>query len=296
MQVGARGATVGHVPDRSEIIVMLARQRSGTNPLCDVLSSHPDVFCTPEVFHDRPSPDAYLEVEANFFRFLERHPKACLGRAPSWDEQQAMFLDFLDFLQTFTEKRFMVIDVKYNSTHHLNASWKFISAEPTMFAFIRNNDLRVLNLTRRNYLRYHVSQCKANLTQTWAAPVDTRHRDDRIRIDVPTMLDDLELCRAENEIVTKSFADYRRYLSLDYQELFPVMGAPISDDALGRISAWLGLGPEFKRDPTYRKQAVLGLRETIENYDEVEQALTGTPFEYCLEDEAMYHTPREATG
>ncbi|HEY6550188.1 MAG TPA: hypothetical protein VIY71_03195 [Solirubrobacterales bacterium] len=274
--------------EHSDVIVMLARQRSGTNPLRDVLDSHPDVFCTPEVFHDRPSPEADLEVETNFFRFVEKHPAGGLRIAHDWAEQEKIFQDFLVFLRNFTEKRFVVIDVKYNSTHHLNASWKFISAEPTLFPFIRSSHLRVLNLTRRNFLRYHLSQCKAELTQTWAARADGGHKDGRIKVDIAAMVRSLELCRAENEVVDKSFENYGRYLNIDYAELFPVIGEPVSDDALGRIAEWLGVEAAFENVPTYRKQAVLGLRETIENYEEVEEALRDTAFHYCLEDEPMY--------
>jgi hypothetical protein len=272
----------------SEVVVMLARQRSGTNPLRDVLDSHRDIFCTPEVFHDRPSADAEFEVEMNFFRFVEQHPKGGLSRALSWSQQQEIFRDFLTFLKGFTEKRFVVVDVKYNATHHLSPAWKFISAEPTIFSFIRNDRVYALNLTRRNFLRYHVSQAKANRTQTWTAVADKGHKDDKIQIDVDAMLRSLELCRAENEIIDRSFAHYKRYLNIDYAELFPVMGGSVSADALGRISGWLGLEPAFENDPRYRKQAVLGLAATIDNYDEVEQALRGTAFEHCLEDEPMY--------
>jgi hypothetical protein len=272
----------------SDVILMLARQRSGTNPLRDVLDSHPEIFCTPEVFHDRPSPDADLEVETNFFRFVEQHPKGRLTRAHDWDQKQELFRDFLVYLRGFTDKRFVVIDVKYNSTHHLNASWKFISAEPTMFPFLRSDWVHVLNLTRRNFLRYHLSQSKADLTQRWTARADERHDDDRLWLDIADLLRTLELCRAENEIIDQSFESYGRYLSIDYADLFPVMGEPVADDALTRISGWLGVDPAFENDPTYRKQAVLGLRETIENYEEVEEALRGTVFEYCLQDEPMY--------
>jgi hypothetical protein len=277
--------------ENSEVIFMLARQRSGTNPLRNVLDSHPEIFCTPEVFHDRPSADAELEVETNFFRFVEQHPQGRLSRAHDWDQQKAIFSDFLDFLRSFTEKRFVMVDVKYNATHHLNAAWKFISAEPTMFPFIRSERLYVFNLTRRNYLRYYLSQSKADRSQTWTALAKASQKDDKIQLDVAAMLRSLELCRAENEIIDRSFSDHQRYLNIDYADLFPVMGAPVSGDALGRIAGWLGLEDAFENDPAYRKQAVLGLRDTIENFDEVERALTGTAFEYCLEDEPMYRQP-----
>ena len=75
----------------------------------------------------------------------------------------------------------------------------------------------------------------------------------------------------------------------DGEDLFQEIGAAMSDQTLQRIAQWLGIEPTFvQTKPRYRKQSVLPLEATIENYDEVAQALSGTDFEYCLEDEAIY--------
>ena len=42
------------------MVILLARQRSGTNALRDVLDSHQEVFCLPEVFQAEPSPNAAI--------------------------------------------------------------------------------------------------------------------------------------------------------------------------------------------------------------------------------------------
>src|ERR671916_608662 len=82
-----------------DVVIMLARQRSGTNALRDVLQSHPDIFCTPEVFHERPSPDAHLEVETNFWNFLEAHPKGTVRRSQSLESQHELFVAYMRFLR-----------------------------------------------------------------------------------------------------------------------------------------------------------------------------------------------------
>jgi LPS sulfotransferase NodH len=280
--------------DLDGVVIMLARQRSGTNALRDVLQSHPDIFCTPEVFHERPSPDAYLEVETNFWNFLEEHPAGTVRRSQSLETQREIFVDYMGFLRSFTDKRYVVVDVKYNSTHHLDGPWRGVAEQPSMFVFMKRSNLRTLNLTRLNYLRYYLSWYKAQATRAWAASADsgTAHRDQRVRLEPERVLWALELCRAEDEVVGRSLSGYSRYKSLDYDDLFPVMAAPPSAQALGWIAEWLGVAATFAElHPQYRKQAVLGLRETIENYDEIASALQGTRFEYCLEDESMYRNP-----
>jgi hypothetical protein len=278
--------------DYSSFVILLARQRSGTNPLRDVLATHPQIFCTPEVFHELPSPEAELEVETNFFNFLEQHPRGHEKRPLSFEAQEEIFLDFLSYLRCFSDKSFVFVDVKYNSTHHLDEPWREITAQPTMFRFIKRHELRVLNLTRRNYLRYYLSLAKANLTGRWTEVNDrpTAEPEPSVTVDIADLLIILDLCRSENDRIAQSFDEFGPlYLTFDYQELVTASGAPISPEILDMIAAWLGIPNDFSQTASrYRKQSALPLRETIQNYAAVERALRGTGFEYCLEDEPMY--------
>lgn len=298
--------------DYSNFILLLARQRSGTNPLRSVLDTHGEIFCVPEVFHDRPTPDWDLEVDTNYVNFLERRMGDDVRGLLALPDHGALFLDFLEYVRCFSDRRYVLIDVKYNSTHHVAKYWRFVTEEPFLFSLVRDNGIRVLNLTRRNYLRYYLSETKAHLTRRWEA-FDERvvgdrpwyvkkyagraaPEDPRIRIDIDDMLKVLELCRSESEVVARSFAGYDRYLELDYEDMFREMGAPIAFDALDRITGWLGLDPAVtERRPQYKKQSALALEDTIENFDEVADALRGTPMEYCLADEPVYRKQAEST-
>jgi len=280
--------------DSSDFILLLARQRSGTNPLRDVLATHPRIFCTPEVFHNEPSPSAELEVETNFFNFLEQHPLGTVKRSISMEAQGRLFLDFLEYLRCFTDKRYVLLDVKYNSTHHLDGPWREIAAQPDLFRFIKRHRVRVLNLTRHNALRSHLSLLKANLTNTWTVESGASGPppDQQVVVDTAEMLHVLRMCRAEDELIDRSFEAYEPYLTFDYEELFPELGGRPSAAVLERVSNWLGIDPEFRPSPKYRKQSALTLEETIANHDEVVQALAGTALESCLEDERMYRAQR----
>jgi hypothetical protein len=291
--------------DPSGFIVLLARQRSGTNPLRSVLGTHPDVFCVPEVFNDQPSPDWRLEVDTNWANYLVRRAGGDLRSVLAAPDHRELFLDFLEYLRAFSDKRFLLIDVKYNSTHHVMKYWRFLGEEPFLFTLLKAEGVRVLNLTRSNYLRYWLSEVKAQLTRSWeafdeAVVGDTNWyrekyagrpaRDEpTVKLDVGETLETLEHCRAENEMVRTSFAGYDRYLELEYTELFTQIGAPASEAGLERICGWLGISPDFaERRPQYKKQSALPLEQTIENYGEIAAALSGTAFEGCLEDEPLY--------
>jgi hypothetical protein len=263
-----------------------------------VLNSHPDIFCFPEVFNNRAAARERFSVEANYFNFAVNHlggdPSKLVGR----DDDEGLFLDFLEYLRCFTPKRFLLLDVKYSSTHHVTKAWRFITKEPHLFFLIRKHRLRVLNLQRRNYLRYCLSEMKAQATQRWTAldrPNQPDHADRTMAVDVDWLLKTMELCRADDEAVTRAFAGYRLCLRCDYDDLFEEIGAPMSETFLTRIADWLGLEAAFaETKPRYRKQSVLPLEETIANYEEVAEALRGTPFEYCLEDERIYRVSASA--
>jgi hypothetical protein len=283
--------------ETSNVIVLLARQRSGTNALRDVLDSHSDVFCLPEVFQSEPSPKARFEVEANYFNFLEGRKDTVKEVLTSVDAQEQLFLDYLQFLGTFSEKRYMVVDIKYNSAHNVDGPWRDIAGEPTLFEFIRRHDMRVLNLTRLNYMRFYLSWVKTNLTRKYHlhashsdAPV--KIEDESLRVDLDDLFFRLELCQSEDRLISRMLGDYPRYMAIEYEELFPQMGAPPSDEVLARVASWLGIEANFpKSQPRYRKQSVLPLAEAITNYEDVARALRGTDFEYVLDDEAPYRVP-----
>jgi len=281
----------------SDVVVLLARQRSGTNALRDVLDSHQEVFCLPEVFQAEPSPKARFEVEANYFNFLDARKDSLKRALTSEDAQGEFFLEYLQFLGTFSEKRYMVVDIKYNSAHNVDGPWRDIGGAPSLFRFIKSNEMRVLNLTRLNYLRYYLSWIKTERTRKYhlhAANSDApmKVEDEGIAIDLDDLLFRLELCSSEDRLVRQVLGGHSGYLAIEYEELFPRIGEPPSEEVLGRVAGWLGIDAEFpKSQPRYRKQSVLPLSEAITNYDEVAEALRGTEFEYVLDDEAPYRVP-----
>jgi len=301
--------------DYSNVVVMLARQRSGTNAFRDILDAHGDIFCLPEVFQSEPSPRARYEVETNYFNYLDQHRDKVKEILTSEDVQKRFFLKYLEFLRSFSEKRYLLVDVKYNSAHNVDGPWREITAEPSLFKYIRDQELRVLNLTRTNYLRFYLSWTKTNLTlqyhlhappkskevdregpdgATQASPSDQRPQvhEDAITVDLDDMFFRLELCQSEDRLIDRVFSHYPNYLAVDYEDLFPELGAPPSREVLGRLAAWLEIEADFpKTEPRYRKQSALPLSKAIANYGEVAAALRGTDFEYCLEDERPYRFP-----
>ena len=274
---------------KSDTIFLLARQRSGTNSLRSVLETHPDIHCHNEVFNlaDLDSTDDPQLREINFFNFQAKYAQGDPRRLlPSNHEK--LFLDFMEYLRCFTSKRYVMIDVKYNTTHFLTEPNKW-EAAPYLFYLIRLHGFRVINLTRRNYLRYAISTVKAEQTGVWTVPVTGGRADDRpVTLDLESLLRHLDACDVESRMVDDYFAGYFAYRSWEYEDAFSPETGGVSAEFLRAIAEELGISDSFEMRTRYGKQSHLPLEETIENYDEVAAALRGTRFEYCLEDERAY--------
>jgi hypothetical protein len=273
--------------DHSQLIVLLARQRSGTNALGAVAGAHPDITAIPEVLN-QPAEAPRPWAEANYWTYLRQR-----GRSPvaaSNEAQAELFRDYLFHLRTFSPKRYLLIDVKYNVTHVADGPYRAINAQPALFDYIEANGMRVLNLTRRNHLRTYLSFAKATRTSRWIVTHgDAPAEDPSIRLDPDELLFHMRLWADEDALVARRFAGNPRALTLEYDDLFPVLGGAPAAAELSRLAAWLGVPAEFPdTGPKLYKQAVRPLTETIENFGEVAAALAGTEFEHCLRDERAY--------
>ena len=288
--------------DHSDVIILLARQRSGTNALRAVLETHPEIFCVPEIFTHQVSPSRPATLKRSYFTFLERQTGATVSEMLRLATHDDLFFAFLEYLREFSKKRLMVIDVKYNQARALDRPWQFITDEPALFHVTRVARMRVLNLTRRNYLRYYLSHQRARTTGQWHA-VDAAARaedaavgvvadtpsDEPITLDIPKMMLTLQRCAAESTLIAEAYARYEHYFTFDYEDLVGDGDGTLSEAVLTSISEWLQVDNAFgQRRPRFRKRARSSLAETIANFDDVERALRETEFEYCLDDERCH--------
>jgi hypothetical protein len=270
-----------------EFTILLARQRSGTNALRSVLQTNPDMFCFDEVFGwaDPARLDA-VQIRGNYFEFLQQYTAGDIAKAfPERNEQ--VLTDFLAHLRGLTDKRLILIDVKYNSTHHLDGRFRPLG-EPALFGMIKKRRLAVLQLTRRNYLRCLVSQIKAWHSKQYYTREDGPPADVRVQVPANWALRTLELWRAEDQAVAAAFQGYPLYKRVEYTELFPDASGCLASAALQDLRAWFGVSDEFLAQASFRRYSSLPLGKTIENIDELTHTLRGTRFEQDLDDEPAY--------
>ena len=306
----------------SDVVVLLARQRSGTNALRSVLRSHPDVFCFGEVFNlpDRWSEDA-VERESNYFTFLEEYGRGDVTKLFP-DRTGHIFSDYFEYLRTFSDRPLMLVDIKYNQMQFFQPVWGDNFLRPHLFTLMRDHQMRILRLTRKNYLRSALSMLKADRSgrhtvdrgravsdeSLWlnpdpAAPLlkalgprPSALPDKAIRAPFGNLLSELTKYRIEDQAVDRSLDDHKDVLSLDYADLFPQLDGVPAPQALAEVARWLGISEDFPGTPEYRKQSVLPLHEALSNFEELADVLKRTEFAYCLEDEPAYRSAASGRG
>lgn len=275
----------------TDFVVLLARQRTGTNALQSVLERHPEVSCTREIFHPDPEQHEHLDPGRNWWRFLQRRsPEQIVAALTERDGKERAFLDFLAGVRAATPQRRIVLDVKYNSTHHLDGPWRELPSEPAFFGLLDRHRAPVLQLRRRNHLRAYLSLLTANRTNTWMTTDPGAPRPaEPIEIPVGDLLHRLRRWEHEDELVARRFPEGERRLTLEYDELFPHVGGGASREQLSRLAAWMGIADDFgQTEPAYVRQSVRPLSDLVANLPEVERALAGSELAPLLDDEPPF--------
>jgi hypothetical protein len=274
-----------------EFTVLLARQRSGTNALLSILATHADIFCFDEVFRRddliRPDP---VQMRANYFAFLEEYARDDVTRMFP-DRHEQLLTDYLTHLRRLTAKRLIVVDVKYNSTHHISGMWRPIG-EPTLFTQLKERQVAVLHLTRRNYLRCLLSHLKAWDSKRYYVFDGVPPPDVQVAVPAAWALSEMTRWRGEDASVTAAFDGYEHYRQIEYADLFPDASGAMAPAALRQLREWFGVPDGFVNRAALAKQSSLSLVETIENIDDLRDVLRGTSFEFCLDDEPAYRAMR----
>ena len=273
-----------------QLIALISRQRSGTNALRAVLSSHPDIFCYEEVLNPESH---YLEHEWSYFRFIQEnysvkdlHPENHLN----------VFNDFVHFLHERHDKPMTLVDLKYNTCAHVGANFISLTRLP-LFAWLRFKKIPVIHLKRSNYLRVALSQEMANQRGVWHDRTGQERTDSTAvymeMFEERYWLRQMELWKLEDEVVASTFDGYTKIFPLEYEDMYPQINQPINPAMLVGISELLEIENRFETETWCAKSTQRPMWEAISNWQEVVEVLTDTEFESQLQDEPMYRGIRE---
>lgn len=268
-------------------MILIARPRSGTTALRGILHRHPQITSLGEVFHED-----LREHPHSFFRyFLQRSTADPSIALPSASNRIALLNGFVDYLaatlheaQSDEGKDWFVLGVNYNSLHNLNTYWQNFFEAPYLLNIVKWKGYFVIHLIRRNVLQATVSEMRARASGVWhikATEERPTAADTKLTIDARDFVRQLRARVLEIDLIERAMSQYKQCLTLEYERFFDPDGQPVEEE-IQKIAAFLKLASPILPAADYRKTGSTHLRDTVENFDEVAEALVGTQFQRML--------------
>ena len=230
-----------------QLIVLLSRQRSGTNAFRAVIDSHADLHCYEEVLN----PDEhYLEHDWSYFNYIRAN---CSVEDLHPANQLNVFSTFIDHLHNLHHKPKTLVDLKYNTCSHISANWRPLTGGAAMpvFNWIKKNGLSVIRLRRNNYLRVALSNEIANQRQKWHDRPGEKTDTTKVvlKMDGKTgWLQQMLAWELEDQLISENFEGYSQLLELEYSEIFPRINQAIRPAALEATANLLGIVNDFSTE------------------------------------------------
>jgi LPS sulfotransferase NodH len=240
-----------------EKFLILAAPRTGSNLLCTLLNSHPEIVCHHELFNPQ-----------GIFTALNRRSEATQLGSPQ--ERDADPLGFLD--------RVWRTGLGYGCT---GFKWTRGQNEDVLRSVLRDAGVKKIVLRRRNRMKTYVSERIAQQTQQWEVYCkrDLCVPRPRIRVEMTDLRQHIEL---NDRFYTGVQFSLRRgnqpHINVAYEALF--------DRAeQRRILGFLGVrATEHPLKAASIKQNPTDLRESVSNFDELCAGLQDTGLEVELYD------------
>lgn len=233
--------------------VILNAPRTGSNMLCTVLNSHPEILCHHEIFNPHV---------VGYARHLQGGPFH-LGTI---EERERDPVEFLGRVWRAYLGRPCV---------GFKLCWR--QNETIFRAVLEDAGLKKIVLGRRNRLRAFVSLVRARLTGEWVVyrGAELRAADVKVEISPRAFAEHVAFNDAYySEIEQALMAPGQSSLVMDYEDLF-------STAERARLLGFLGVSAEEapKLEEHTLRLTSRRLPELVSNFAELESALRGTEFE-----------------
>jgi LPS sulfotransferase NodH len=257
------------VADGKTKFVLLAKQRSGSTWVIDLLNSHPDVVGYSELFDyqcwngtDLVGGSTCMNWNTFVAKFHTDH-----GREPSRTEQRQLFPQFLS-RHAFADERAKAVGFKlmYNQA----------VSHPAIPQYLQQHKVHCLHLVRHNLLDGIVSQDA--VANRGFAHAGTRAESQATIIDPASII--LRLDRRATEIAAAR--EFAEFLNLPIHEISyeDLCSNPTAiSNALKFLNVDSGA---VELTSQLQKMSANTHRETIANFEAIEQAIRGTKYETML--------------
>ena len=264
-------AEVAYVGYRTESpatrFVVVGTQRTGTTLVRTALDAHGSIRCIGEAFLIRRGRFPFWRrtgttITGGYRQFIDASTAHAIGHLV-W--RRNTVIRFLDHL-------YGAIDV---SAVGFKLMYGQIRKFPEVLDYLMARDVRVLHVVRTNVLKTHISRVSAQNRRLYHTTRSVQA--ERLTISPKHLVGHLRRISEESAKLGRIF-NRSQYLTLAYEDF--VSHQPAQN---ARICAFLNVEPDPTMSSTLVKINPDRLCDLLENYDEIEAALAGTEYEWCLE-------------
>lgn len=231
--------------------IILAAPRTGSNLLCTLLNSHPEVLCHHELFNPN----------GIFYALDCRDGSLDLGSMAERDRVP------FGFLQRVWENQRGASCVGFKMTRGQN--------DAVMQHLVGDSGVLKIVLHRKNRLKTFVSELVARQTGQWEA-----YAWDEVVTDTPKVRVDVESLKAHSDLNERFYDDIRHSLHTKHQACIEMSYEDIfSRSEQVRLLGFLGVeATEVRLAHSSVKQNDSDLRNLVENFHELELAMEGSEY------------------
>lgn len=240
--------------------IILGRSRTGSNLLRGLLSSHASVTIFSELFQNREAISWGLPYYSTSSKILKK-----------FQNEPVKFLKEQIFRKVPVSTRAVGFKIFYY--HAQEGSWKAV-----WDYLVDNKDIRVLHIKRQNILRTHLSKVRAEQSGKWANISGKAEEVKPVHLDFDQLVQDFTRTRSMEEAGDELFKEHP-ILEINYEKL-----AADYKNEFVHIQDFLSLENWPITPQTYKQAREASLSSAIENYDELKQRFTNTPWQSFFED------------
>ena len=260
----------------ANVCIVVARPRSGTTALGDILGTHREVVRFQELLRADHSND-----RAFFYKFLEDVRPSLLY--PSIENRKKLFNLYINHLRELEPNAHtLMFHINYNSLHTFNAIWQHLFDPPMVLNLIRQSGFRTIHLVRRNILATLISEMRARESGVWHIKAGEDAPDAFIRIKPAKLLRSLDRLETEVRMVSSWMRGLQRNLQLYYEDLFE--GDGLTPEALASIASFLDVSADgFENATSFRRTGGRPLAEVLANHADVVRVIRKSRFSKYLD-------------
>lgn len=238
--------------------VIIASARTGSNLLCGMLASHPDILCFYELFHPKAIFTGLDEGTTYLPESLERR-----------DRYPGSFLESV-----------------YNSDYQKKAvGFKIFPRhnDVVLDYLLKNAEIKKIILKRRRLLHQYTSELIAVINRPLQKPGSDG--SENVARAVTVSVKEEKFCRfADN--TNKFYGGVEQQLA--NQDYFPLEYSELignERDAIRNLSVFLGVDMNVNLHKFHKKENPRELQSRIVNYESLKEDLVGTPYEQYFRNE-----------